>query len=316
MRLIIFRLWAWPTLVNKRKGTKMLVSFHGSHSRDFCDHASDPLRQILQSYVDVGFTHVGVTEHLPPDNDEFLYPDEIELGHDAAFLTERFARLFNEERARLKAEFREKLELFFGFETEVYGQNSCGRIEEAISMYSPDIIVASVHHVGDVPIDYSKELFEKAVSIFGCIDSLWGAYYDQQYSLIQCLGAYTNQFPIVLGHMDLIKLFSPSHTPSNIVWDKVLRNIEAAADCGILFEVNSRAFKKGLSEPYPCPKILEAISKSGGTITFGDDSHAANEVGLFLKDAQTIAYKYFNYAIVFESRNNGGYQLNKTSLSG
>ena len=36
------------------------------------------LEDIIKQYIKLGFTKVGITEHIPPVSDKFLYPDEIE----------------------------------------------------------------------------------------------------------------------------------------------------------------------------------------------------------------------------------------------
>jgi len=59
---------------------KNLISLHGGHSGEFCSHAKDDLEDILLRYMDLGFTRVGITEHIPPSREDFLYPDEQNLG--------------------------------------------------------------------------------------------------------------------------------------------------------------------------------------------------------------------------------------------
>ena len=67
-----------------------LISLHGGHSGQFCCHARDRLEDIVRQYIRLGFSRVGITEHVPPAEDRFLYPDEIEQGFCASDLLERF----------------------------------------------------------------------------------------------------------------------------------------------------------------------------------------------------------------------------------
>ena len=54
------------------------VSVHGGHSGQFCNHVSDALEKIVRAYVDRGFEWMGITEHIPPVSEEFLFPEETE----------------------------------------------------------------------------------------------------------------------------------------------------------------------------------------------------------------------------------------------
>ncbi|MFH2060773.1 MAG: histidinol phosphatase, partial [Pseudomonadota bacterium] len=62
------------------------ISYHGGHSGQYCNHAKDRLEDIILQYIALEFKAVGITEHIPPSDDQFLYPDEKELGLTAANL--------------------------------------------------------------------------------------------------------------------------------------------------------------------------------------------------------------------------------------
>ena len=65
----------------------LLISLHGGHSGEFCSHARDGLENIILRYMDLGFTRVGITEHVPPSHADFLYPDEKNLGLTVVYVT-------------------------------------------------------------------------------------------------------------------------------------------------------------------------------------------------------------------------------------
>ena len=67
------------------------VSIHGGHSGQFCGHAKDTLEEIVLAYIDQQYPWVGITEHMPPVSDDFVYPEEKHAGLDANALKERFA---------------------------------------------------------------------------------------------------------------------------------------------------------------------------------------------------------------------------------
>ena len=286
----------------------LLVSNHGGHSGEFCDHARGTKQELLDAYIAAGFSQVSLVEHLPPPSDRYLYPDEVEKGHDAAYLRGRFSRYLGEVREGLQQQAAGRLELFCGIETEFYGEDPCGWICQAVEQYRPEMIVASVHHVRDIPIDLSAELYQHAVQVAGGLDELYCAYYDAQYDLIQCTANYTSHMPVVLGHLDLIRLLSPHHRPGIEVNRRVIRNVRAAIDGGLIIEVNSRAYKKQLPEPYPALDILRQIRMLHGEITFGDDSHAPDEVGLYYGYAQEALWGVFQTVVAFKHGKSGGYE--------
>jgi len=52
--------------------TAELISLHGGHSGQYCNHAEDLLEDIIQKYIQLGFKKVGITEHIPPVSDFFF----------------------------------------------------------------------------------------------------------------------------------------------------------------------------------------------------------------------------------------------------
>jgi histidinol-phosphatase (PHP family) len=262
---------------------------------------------MLDAYVASGYRYVGVTEHLP-SQDNFLYPEEEALG--AEELENRFIQLMD-LRPILHNKYGGAFTDFrVGFETEYYGENPIGHIDNMIDRYKPEIVVASVHHVNNIPIDFDQEHYERAIEECGGLQALFCAYYDQQYELIKALSKYSTQFPVIHGHMDLIKLYQAKTNPdfsfSEEIWERIKRNINAAIAGGLVFEVNIRGIKKGVGT-YPDSNIIQLIAELGGQITFGDDSHAKADIGLHYAEAKAIARQFFSKAVVFRPALNGGY---------
>lgn len=94
------------------------------------------------------------------------------------------------------------------------------------------------------------------MQIAGSEEQLIEDYFDAMFAMVTALQ------PAVVGHFDLIRLFSREkergfrdYRPS--VWnaaDRVLRAIQAY---GGLLEVNSAAVRKKWSTPYPGPEVAE-----------------------------------------------------------
>ena len=256
-----------------------LVSVHGGHSGDYCQHGQDSLDDIVRAYYSMNFAWVGITEHMPPVNDRFLYPDERTAGLTAIAMQERFARYMTHCR-NLQSAYRGVLTIFVGMETEAYQ----GAIDYAIRLqdqFHPDYIVGSVHHVADIPIDMNPSEYARAISTCGDIIKLYTAYFDLQYDMIHALK------PSVVGHFDLVRIFDPDYAgrlKTQAIWERICRNLEAIASLGLIVDLNVRSLLTGGHEPYPSRSILIKAHEMGIRVCPGDDSHSVDTVGRHLAD--------------------------------
>jgi histidinol-phosphatase (PHP family) len=249
------------------------VSVHGGHSGQFCNHAKDTLEDVVRTYIDEGFTWVGITEHMPPPSDGMRYPDEAEAGISSATLLTRFHEYFNECRA-LRDKYRDQIQLFTAFETETY-VGSSPFVRQLIEATRPDYIVGSVHHVAGWGIDYNRDHYASAASAAGGMDALYCAYFDAQYTMLEDL------LPSVVGHFDLIRIFDPDYlqrlqTPD--IQQRIQRNLSLIAQHDLILDFNLRGFDKTL-EQYPCMPLLETALAMGIKVVPGDDSHGVSSVG-------------------------------------
>ena len=250
------------------------ISLHGGHSGEFCMHAEDSLAAVVAAYETRGFSWVGITEHMPPLDDRFVFPDERAAGLTSLDLAQRFDRYMTACR-RLQESRAPNLKLLVGFETETY----TGAIEFArklIETYTPDFIVGSVHHVDDINFDFDKTHYHGAVRALGGIDALYHRYFDQQYEMI------TRLRPRVVGHFDLIRIFDPDYRKRlgrPDIFEKIVRNLSAVKELGLILDLNMRALCKGAQEPYPSRPILEKALEMNIPVVPGDDSHGVATVG-------------------------------------
>ena len=255
------------------------VSVHGGHSGDYCQHARDSLDDIVKAYHDQKFAWVGITEHMPPTQDRYLYPDERAAGLTASAMLARFTRYMAHCRS-LQSAYRDRLTLFVGMETEAYQ----GAVDYAIQLrdrFHPDYVVGSVHHVADIPIDMNAAEYASAISACGGIAALYAAYFDLQHDMILALR------PSVVGHFDLVRIFDPdylSRLKIPTIWERICRNLETIASLGLMLDLNVRALLKGAKEPYICRPILEKVRDMGISVAPGDDSHSIDTVGRHVAD--------------------------------
>ena len=260
-----------------------LVSVHGGHSGEFCQHAKDSLEEVVQAYIDRGFRWVGITEHMPPVSDSFVYADERVAGLDASALQCRFDDYFATCR-RLKRQYREKIDILVGFETETY-TGSEEFIKAVMDRHRPDYFVGSLHHVDDMEIDYTQEGYRQAADRSGSLENLYCRYFDQQLEMIQRLK------PAVVGHFDLVRKFDPNYTMRlnrPAVRERVQRNLSVIKELGLILDLNLAGFDKAAGEQYPSRDILREAIELGLAIVPGDDSHGVNTVGRHFEEGVNL----------------------------
>ena len=254
-----------------------LVSVHGGHSAQFCNHAENTLEEIIQAYAHNGFAWVGITEHMPPPDDRFLYPDEKTAGLDSLCLANRFSHYMDTCRS-LQQKYQEQIELFVGFETETYS-GSLDHTQTLRTKYKPDYIVGSVHHVNDICFDFSPDLYRNAINTVGDIDSFYLNYFDLQYRMIDRLK------PEVVGHFDLVRIYDKNYSErlkKPQIYERIDRNLNLIADLSLILDLNVRSYYKGATEPYPSRHIIKRAIELGIAIVPGDDSHGVATVGLHM----------------------------------
>lgn len=263
-----------------------LFSFHGGHSGEFCRHAEARLEEVIEAACAAGLSHFGVSEHMPRERAEQLYPDEDGLTprdlHDA------FAGYAQGELDRLRERYGDRIRLLKGMETEYLSGAGGEPFDIVVTRYRErfgiEYLVGSVHHVREIQIDGPVEVYERAVEACGGVEPLEVEYFCDLADLVRSLR------PEVVGHLDLIKKArGPGWRPTPAVWSAIEDCIEAIRAAGSLVEVNAAGWRKGLDEPYPGPAVLERIVAAGLPLTLGDDSHGPQFVGMDLDRARDAA---------------------------
>lgn len=178
---------------------------------------------------------------------------QMEQGVTPADLANIFDEYYHEAR-RLQGKYTGKINLLVGMEVDWIRDSSGAFIEGLLKKYPMDLFVGSVHHVHGVPIDYDRELYLKATGKAGASDErLFEKYFDLQFEMLQRLK------PRVVGHFDLIRLWSDDKDGSfakyDGVWRKIQRNLAFVVEYGGVLEINSAALRKGMREPYPKAEI-------------------------------------------------------------
>ncbi|KAF8476996.1 Polymerase/histidinol phosphatase-like protein [Kalaharituber pfeilii] len=261
---------------------------HHSHSGEFCLHAKDTLKDIIEAAIMKGMKVLALTEHMPRDQPEDLYPEEVLAAEITNFDLWRMFADYYAAALHLRDRYAENIHILVGFEIDYIRPSSVQLIQRLQQDYKFDLFIGSVHHVNGIPIDFDKNMYiEAQESCGGTEELLFQAYFDAQFEMLVQLK------PPIVAHFDLIRLFSDN---SDLdlrlwprVWEKVERNVQYIVDYGGLFELNSASFRKGWNEPYPRRDICELTLSKGGRFTFSDDSHEMAQVGLNYHELQQFA---------------------------
>lgn len=217
-----------------------------------------------------------LTEHMPRYDPDHLYPEEIESQTTLEDLDNTFTEFVNEAR-RLQVKFASKIRILVGMETEGMNEFYWKKITELQDQHSLDFIVGSLHHVNEIPIDFNQELWSKAQNHLGGTQELYLQYF-------KTLNGFIKQVkPTVIGHLDLIRLYSPKQEHKfdlpeiDSLVNEIVKN-GVKVDC--LFELNSSAIRKGWGTPYPQRDVVSVILREGGKLCLSDDSHNIDQVAL------------------------------------
>ena len=191
------------------------------------------------------------------------------------------------EATRLRDKYSDQITILIGFESEwIHTPLNNGNVKPDTSSLALvqklqkkhrqalNLFIGSVHHVHQVPIDYSRELYLQARTAannlakgqnyeeragsdnWGNLDeALFINFFDAQYDMLRSLK------PPVIGHFDLIRLYSDRPDDAlqsqTRIWKYVTRNLEYISGYGGILEINSSAVRKGLREPYPQLEICK-----------------------------------------------------------
>ncbi|KAJ5144947.1 Histidinol-phosphatase [Penicillium atrosanguineum] len=269
---------------------------HHSHSGQFCPgHAQDSLEDVIQAAISKKMQVFCLTEHMPRAKEDF-YPEEVthpqpnlQINSSSRHLQSNHLKqvesgqteewhFTNEaaywtEAVRLRTKYAAQIQIIIGFECEWIRPESKSLIERSLSRFPFEFFIGSLHHMHTMPIDYDREMYEKARDLAGGSDlRLFEDYFDAQLDMLQELK------PLVVGHFDLIRLKSDDMERSFKSWEGGLG--EDSQEFGLYCGINGAALRKGMSEPYPKAEICKEFVARGGRFCLSDDSHGVDQISL------------------------------------
>lgn|SRR3990167_773905 len=265
-----------------------MVSLHGGHSGEFCEHATGQLRDILEAAVKAGFHTFGVSEHVPRFEERFLYASERKKGFTIEMLRRNFDG-YGKAIQGLAEEFQDRLVVLRGFEIEVIPAENYAEIMcEYKKKYNFDYMVGSVHYVDEILIDGTPSEYKEAIEKAGTLEKLAIKYYESVAEMVSELK------PEVTAHFDIIrrnaKGIGPVDTPK--IRKRAEETLSVVKETGSILDLNTKAYRRGFDYPYPAPWVVELAKKLDINFCFGDDSHSVDEVGAGFNEAKNYLLKH------------------------
>ncbi len=235
----------------------MILTDSHLHS-DFSGDSRAPMEQMIQRGIALGLRTMCFTEHMDKD----IVTDGLSFEVDMEAYRKGFGAL--------KEKYQNEIELLFGIEVGIEPRLR-GFLEEFVRAYEFDFVIGSSHIVDGIdpyyPVYYEGRTEEEA----------YRRYFE---SVLENLDAFADVD--VYGHLDYVVRYGPnknryfSYEKYRDVIDPIL---EVLIGRGIGLEINSGGYKRGLGITNPCPEIIRAYRRMGGSlVTVGSDAHAPEQI--------------------------------------
>jgi histidinol-phosphatase (PHP family) len=183
----------------------------------------------------------------------------------------------------LRERFGNRLNIWLGAELDYLPTPGVRRFQQDELFWAGfDYFVASVHFLGgrdsSRAFDGTEEEFMAILQddYRGEIREMTADYYQRLSHVPELPGA------VIVGHLDVIKRWNATGTYFNDEEPWYREQVEAALNAlkysGILVELNTAGWRKGLGEPYPAIWILERCRDLGIPVTVSSDSHVPDQL--------------------------------------
>ncbi|MBQ7733519.1 MAG: histidinol-phosphatase [Synergistaceae bacterium] len=247
----------------------ILADFH-VHSC-FCDGHDKP-EEIVQAAISLGMKKLGFSGHSYTPFDEEPCMSVIN--------TEKYKL----EIARLKREYKSKLEILCGVEQDYYSE---------MSTSDYDFVIGSVHYVNVNGkyhhVDSSPE--KLAALIHDCNDDAYlmtEKYFALAGDVINKTGAD------IIGHFDLVTKLNADSKFFDEGNSRYVQAWKSAADRLIMtgkpFEINTGAISRGYKTvPYPSRDILGYLAENHCSVILSSDSHSKENLMYKFPECESLA---------------------------
>jgi len=238
-----------------------------THNRR-CGHAEGVLEEYVQSAIQKGLRHIGLSDHSPiyhlgddPHPRPGIAMHRDELTH------------YLDECVELKRAYRGKIDVRVGIESDYVS----GWDDHYRALWEDDrldYVIGSVHWIGDWQI-FKPELPEGHT-----VETIFSAYLDS------IKGAAQSGIYDIMGHIDAIKV--RGYIPDGDIVAAYKETLEAIAASGVAIELNTSGWRKSCADQFPSRAILESARTMGIPVCLGSDAHAPNLVGAGFAEALDV----------------------------
>jgi len=245
-----------------------------------CRHAEGNPADLAAAAVAAGLTEIGFSDHNPmpaPFDDWRMLREELP----------RYFDLVNEARTAFP-----ELTIRLALECDFIPGHE-GWIEELTAMAPWDYLIGSVHYLEPgwaIDNPALADRFDEANT-----EAIW-----TRYTALQEQAIRTGLFDFI-GHPDLAKRFG--HRPKGDLRRFYEPVIQALADTGTAFEINTAGKRKTVGEIYPAPEFLTLARRAGVPLCINSDAHRSGEVGADFDEARQLALTAgYNSVVLFHQR--------------
>lgn len=256
----------------------MLPDYH-THT-PLCHHAEGLPKDYAAAAKRLGLPELGLSDHSPMKN----YFDDWRMSW------EKFPQ-YLEMVEEARAEFPD-LPIRLGLEVD-YLEGGEAWIDELSKAAEFDYLIGSVHYIAPGwDVDNPKHISKFTD---GNVDEIWALYFSLYEKAIR-----TGLFDF-MAHPDLPKKFG--HRPKGDLRKFYEPVIQALADTGTAFEINTAGLRKDVREMYPAPAFVEMAFQAGVPILVNSDAHHPDEVGAGFAEGIALARQAgYTQSLRFEKR--------------
>lgn len=234
-----------------------------------CKHAvGEPIEYVKHAYK-AGLKIIGFSDHCPSPS---KFDTESRMGLSQI---EQYIEMIEDVKNNPYG-----VEVLCGMEID-WVPGKMDEVSSLLKSYDFDYIIGSIHYVDDYPFDNPQYINKWNTP--EKIEYIWNKYADLLKDMVA-------SFKLdIIGHIDLPKKFGMFPRNMDFFLTKLSEVIQIASDKEVLIEINTAGIRKAVKEIYPSLDIMKLIKNNGGSITFGSDSHAPNEVGSDFDTAASLA---------------------------
>ncbi len=268
----------------------MIVDYHmhlrgpaGPDGAEPLVHTLDAVERYVEAAAARGVAEIAFTEHVyyfSQTRDVWHLPYHLErCVHDL----DAYVDVVVEAR-------RSGLPVRLGLEVDRVGERQ-DRLAELLAPYPWDLLLGSVHEVGDAPIDLRPGVWAELP-----VEDVWSRYFA---GLCELAGSGHVD---VIAHPDLAKIYG-RRPGAELVAELHEQAAAAFADAGVAVEISTAGLRKPVGELYPDESFLSALHERGVPITIASDAHGSQLVGESFDQALALARRVgYETVSVFDRR--------------